>query len=228
MKIKALLLALALILTLSANVIATSATEESSSDAEAADVLYGDTNGDGAVNSLDAAAVLKSDVGMISLTEAQSTAADVNLDTKVDSLDAAQILKYDAGILKYLVDAEEYLIGYLVGEWLTSGISNSLVLRYEFVRYNEDGTVEKGYKEYVRDPIFEDSSIDEASVETGPSYQVTKRGTYTVSGNAVLHSYEDGTEETAQFKNDTLVFTSVINSEYLGEIVLEHIYEKDE
>lgn len=228
MKIKALLLALALILTLSANVVPVGAAEENSTDTETAEVLYGDANGDGAVNSLDAAAVLKSDVGMISLTEAQSTAADVNLDTKVDSLDAAQILKYDAGILKYLVDAEEYLIGYLVGEWLAPGLANSVIITYEFLRYNADGTVEKGYKERVRDPIFEDSSTDEASVETCTSYEVTKRGTYTVSGNTVSHSYEDGTEETAQFKDDTLVFTSVIYSEYLGEIVLEHIYEKDE
>ena len=222
MKIKALLLALALILTLSANVVPVGAAEENSTDTETAEVLYGDANGDGAVNSLDAAAVLKSDVGMISLTEAQSTAADVNLDTKVDSLDAAQILKYDAGILKYLVDAEEYLIGYLVGEWLTPAESNSAVSCYEFVRYNADGTVEKGLK------VYELEYEDEVFVETDPSCQVTKRGTYTVSGNTVSHSYEDGTEETAQFKNGTLVFTSVINSEYLGEIVLEHIYEKDE
>lgn len=58
----------------------------------------GDVNGDGTVNSLDAAAVLKSDAGLIKLTEEQKKAADVNGDGRVNSLDAAAILGQDAGI----------------------------------------------------------------------------------------------------------------------------------
>ncbi len=62
-------------------------------------VNYGDVNGDGKVNSLDAAQVLKHDAMMITLEEGALTAADVNADGKVNSLDAAQILKYDALII---------------------------------------------------------------------------------------------------------------------------------
>ena len=59
----------------------------------------GDANGDGNVNSLDAAQVLKSDARLISLNADAVIAADVNGDSKVDSLDAALILKLDAGLI---------------------------------------------------------------------------------------------------------------------------------
>ncbi len=62
--------------------------------------LVGDVNGDGKINSLDAAWVLKHDAMIISLDDTQLKAADVNGDGKVNSLDAAQILKLDAGIIK--------------------------------------------------------------------------------------------------------------------------------
>ena len=64
------------------------------------DVLYGDVNGDGQVNSLDAAQVLKYDALMIDLNEGALLAADVTGDGTVDSLDAAQILKFDAMIIE--------------------------------------------------------------------------------------------------------------------------------
>lgn len=56
----------------------------------------GDVNDDGEIDSLDAAAVLKYDAGILAEI---SEAADVNGDGEVDSLDAAAILKYDAGII---------------------------------------------------------------------------------------------------------------------------------
>jgi len=59
-------------------------------------VPMGDANGDGEVNSLDAAFILKYDVGILSGVD--FAYSDFNLDGKVDSLDAAQILRYDAGI----------------------------------------------------------------------------------------------------------------------------------
>ena len=60
----------------------------------------GDVNGDGDVNSLDAAWVLKYDAEMLSVYQLGIIFADVNSDGNVDSLDAARILKYDAGILE--------------------------------------------------------------------------------------------------------------------------------
>ena len=59
--------------------------------------FVGDVNGDGEVDSLDAALILKHDVGKVELTVSQKKAADVNGDGEVDSLDATAILKQDAG-----------------------------------------------------------------------------------------------------------------------------------
>lgn len=71
---------------------------ENSSD-ETADLVCGDINGDGAVNSLDAAQALRSDAQLITLEDTALIAADVNGDGAVNSLDAAQILKFDAGLI---------------------------------------------------------------------------------------------------------------------------------
>jgi len=73
-------------------------TEDEPSDDEG-DILYGDVNGDGVINSLDAAQLLKHDAKLITLEADGLTAADVNGDGVVNSLDAAQILKYDAKLI---------------------------------------------------------------------------------------------------------------------------------
>lgn len=61
------------------------------------DVLYGDVNNDGNINSSDALMVLQSSVEQIVLTEEQIVLADVNKDTKVNSTDALLILQYVVG-----------------------------------------------------------------------------------------------------------------------------------
>lgn len=58
----------------------------------------GDVNGDGEVDNLDAATVLKYDAGLTRLTARQMQAADYNGDGAVDNADATCILKADAGI----------------------------------------------------------------------------------------------------------------------------------
>lgn len=68
--------------------------------ASSADILFGDVGGDGLINSLDAALVLKHDVCLITLEAAGLAAADVNGDGGADNLDAAMILKYDAKIIE--------------------------------------------------------------------------------------------------------------------------------
>lgn len=55
----------------------------------------GDVNGDGEVNNVDAALILKYDAGIIDDVEN----ADVNGDGEANNVDAALILKYDAGII---------------------------------------------------------------------------------------------------------------------------------
>ncbi len=66
------------------------------SSEDVADVVYGDVNGDGTVNSLDAAQVLKHDALLITLEGGALIAGDVNVDEAINSLDAAQVLKFDA------------------------------------------------------------------------------------------------------------------------------------
>lgn len=82
-------------------VLSTDASEDSSEDvsedtSEEALGDTGDVNGDGNVDSLDAAQILKYDAGIID----SITNADVNGDGVVNSLDAAMILKYDAGLIE--------------------------------------------------------------------------------------------------------------------------------
>ncbi|MBE6677406.1 MAG: hypothetical protein E7597_01245 [Ruminococcaceae bacterium] len=72
---------------------------EDDSSEDVADVAYGDVNGDGQINSLDAAQTLKHDAKLITLDDAALTAADVNGDGEVNSLDAAQVLKFDAKLI---------------------------------------------------------------------------------------------------------------------------------
>lgn len=61
------------------------------------DVTYGDVNGDGIINSTDAAIVYRSVNGRYTLTDSQKLAADVNGDGAVNSTDAALIYRYTNG-----------------------------------------------------------------------------------------------------------------------------------
>lgn len=59
----------------------------------------GDANGDGYVDNIDSAMILKYDAGIIGSDSINLAAADVNGDGGVDNLDSAFVLKYDAGII---------------------------------------------------------------------------------------------------------------------------------
>ena len=61
---------------------------------QAAEVVYGDVNADGEVDSSDARIVLQSAVGKVALTEEQTLCADVDGNDTVDSSDARLILQY--------------------------------------------------------------------------------------------------------------------------------------
>lgn len=65
-----------------------------------ADVVSGDVNGDGIVDSYDATLIMKYDVGMISTEGLILPACDVNGDGIVDSYDATLIQKYDVGMIE--------------------------------------------------------------------------------------------------------------------------------
>lgn len=63
------------------------------------DVLLGDVDFNGKVNSTDALIVLQSSVKLVTLTEKQISVADMNSDNKVNSVDALKILKKSVGLL---------------------------------------------------------------------------------------------------------------------------------
>ena len=63
------------------------------------DVLIGDANGDGEINTADATVILKSAADMIELSDEQKVAADVDYSGKVDTYDAVLILKYAADMI---------------------------------------------------------------------------------------------------------------------------------
>jgi hypothetical protein len=63
--------------------------------------VWGDVNGDGEVNTIDAALIMQSVAGFIAQPPNQSV-ADVNDDGRIDSVDAALILQYDAGLIESL------------------------------------------------------------------------------------------------------------------------------
>ena len=60
-------------------------------------ILYGDVNGDGYINSIDAAMVYAYHNGKVTLTEGQLVGADVTKDGDVNSVDAAKIYAYHNG-----------------------------------------------------------------------------------------------------------------------------------
>ena len=75
-------------------------------------MYFGDSNGDGYVDNLDASLILKYDAAIIDLNPLQLCICDANGDGYVDNLDAALILKYDAGLVSSFpnasFDLEEY------------------------------------------------------------------------------------------------------------------------
>ncbi|MBQ7646536.1 MAG: InlB B-repeat-containing protein, partial [Clostridia bacterium] len=62
-------------------------------------IILGDVNCDGEIDSMDAVETFKYDAGLVDLDADQLFAADVNGDGEADSSDAVMILKYDAGII---------------------------------------------------------------------------------------------------------------------------------
>ena len=66
----------------------------------APEILYGDVNGDGKVDSLDAMFIYACHNGKKALSEKQRLAADVNGDGKVDSFDAMLVYAYHNGKIK--------------------------------------------------------------------------------------------------------------------------------
>lgn len=70
------------------------------------DVKLGDVNDDGELDGRDALEIMRHDVGLITLTEAQKNVADVNSDDEVDGRDALEIMRYDVGLPSVFEDMD--------------------------------------------------------------------------------------------------------------------------
>ena len=67
-------------------------------------VVYGDVDGDGRINALDALQVEKSNVNMVTLDDVQKEASDVKNDARVNSLDSLAIKRYVVGLSESVID----------------------------------------------------------------------------------------------------------------------------
>ncbi|MBQ7131650.1 MAG: hypothetical protein IJO29_03675 [Oscillospiraceae bacterium] len=65
-------------------------------------IKYGDVNGDGVVNSIDATIVCRAALNVYSLSEDQTVVADVNCDGVINSIDATIITRYSLKVLTAL------------------------------------------------------------------------------------------------------------------------------
>ncbi len=64
-------------------------------------LFYGyDVTGDGKLNTSDAAAILRYDVGLEAFSDEQLEAADANKDHKVNAMDASAFLQYNVGLIR--------------------------------------------------------------------------------------------------------------------------------
>ena len=61
--------------------------------------MLGDVDGDGAVSYLDAMAVLRTTVGLDTMTKEQEALADVDGNGTMDYMDAMMILRYSVGLI---------------------------------------------------------------------------------------------------------------------------------
>lgn len=58
---------------------------------------YGDVNGDGVVDMLDAILILRSVSGLLTLSSDEEKRADVNLNDVITGIDASRVLRHYAG-----------------------------------------------------------------------------------------------------------------------------------
>ena len=73
---------------------------EGTKKAEYAIVIYGDANGDGAVNARDLLAIQKNNIRIKKLSGAYVTAADVNRDGTVNARDLLAVQKHNINVKK--------------------------------------------------------------------------------------------------------------------------------
>ncbi|MBQ3195486.1 MAG: hypothetical protein IJB65_03365 [Clostridia bacterium] len=151
-------------------------------------IYCGDASGDGAINSLDAALILRYDAQLISdLTPLQLMLCDANGDGNVNSLDAAAILRYDAGLITEFANASFSLEAYI-----------QLCIDY----YGYYGTPELAPEEPSEDVSSEEPSEDVPSEESSEESDVNISTGYDIRILGVWNTVSEGVEYIYTFNED--------------------------
>jgi len=106
--------------------------------ASADTIYFGDVNNDGAVNALDASAVLRHSIGSVILDGNAAAAADVDGSGLINAIDVSLILRYSIGIIVQLpagvsfetnmdtLENEKMLVAYFSATNTTEGVAMTL------------------------------------------------------------------------------------------------------
>ena len=148
-------------------------------------IYIGDGNGDGTLNSLDAALILKYDAELITdLTPLQLMLCDASGDGIVNSLDAAAILRYDAGLITEFANANFSLEAYI-----------QLCLEY--------------YGYYGTPDIDPEGPSEDDTTESTPVEDDTTESTLVEDDTTESTPVEDDTTESTPVEDDTTESTPV-------------------
>ena len=167
-------------------------------------IYIGDGNGDGILNSLDAALILKYDAKLITdLTPLQLMLCDASGDGIVNSLDAALILKYDAKLISEFPNSNFSLEAYI-----------QLCLDY----YGYYGTPPEGPSE---DDTTESTPVEDDTTESTPVEDDTTESTPveddTTESTPVEDDSSEGSSEEEIVSYDPRLLSSWYKTIYNGE-----------
>ena len=163
--------------------------------AGAANLVYGDINGDGTINAVDALATLNYSIGKIQFTGDTLKAADVSGDGTVNAVDALMILNYSVGKIDTFpaekktpeapASAEEILTVY--SSALKNAISQKPAYRLDVVTDSKlldmtvGGTLAAGLSKEEIDKMIEEQKAETDSHEE--NYVIAKQGSATSLNN---------------------------------------------
>jgi len=173
-------------------------------------IIYGDVDGNGAVQAMDASLTLQNVVGLIDLDETQTTAADVDGNGAVQAMDASYILQYVVGLItefpieggRIVVDLDEVVVSVSdfdistisVGETFTINVSTTELLEewnvtaFQFDFAFDSNLVE--YSGYNLDGLLSDGGMAAVNDETANTISVGFAGAYPLIGAGTIIELE--------------------------------------
>ena len=209
-------------------------------------IVYGDVDGNGVVQAMDASLTLQSVVGLIDLDATQTTAADVDGNGAVQAMDASYILQYVVGLItefpieggRVVVDLDEAGVSVsdfdistiAVGETFTINISTSELLEewnvtaFQF-NFAFDGSLIE-YSGYNLDGLLSDGGMAAVNAEDSNTISVGFAGAYPLVGAGAIIELEF-TKLTAG-NCTTLLSNFLFNTEIIVNLIDGEVLETEE